>query len=522
MGTKKAAATETAVGSELLTVLPKDGRKWYSKGFMVYLQFCIFSLVMFSSANGYDGSLMNGIQALDQWHEFMGMPKGAWLGFINAVYWLGNGLTCSASPWVSNKYGRKMGIYIGYGFLILGVAVCASDHSYAFVLSRFFVGCASGTFSSMVPLLINEIAYPTHRGIASALFNCGWYVGGTLAAFITFGTRNMPNDYAWRIPTILQVFLPLVSLPGLILCPQSPRWLVSSDRTEEARQVIQKWHAGGDVSSELVNYEMIEITDTIRAEKEAHNSTSYMEMFQTPGNRHRLWISVTLPFFAQWAGNGVVSYYLAIVLDTVGVTSVTDQTLISVGFNIWNLIFSVGAACSVDKLGRRALFLASAATMFVGFVIVMGLSGSFDASGNAATGIAVIPFLFVFFAGYDIALTPLLIAYPCEIWPYRLRSRGLTVTNITTVLAIFFNTFVNPIALEAIGWRYYSVFIVVIIMMAFTVYFTYPETRGHTLEQMAVVFDGPNAVPSASETALRSKSIVSEKDVYVSKHEETV
>jgi hypothetical protein len=74
--------------------------------------------------------------------------------------------------------------------------------------------------------------------------------------------------------------------------------------------------------------------------------------------------------------------------------------------------------------------------------------------------------------------TPLVIAYPCEIWPYRLRSRGLTITNVTTVVAIFFNTFVNPIALVAIGWKYYSVFIVVIVVMFFTVYFVYPETRG--------------------------------------------
>lgn len=421
---------------------------------------------------------MNGIQALDQWHEFMDMPTGAWLGFVNAVYWLGNGVTCLLTPWICNKYGRKLGVYIGYGFLVLGVAICASDKPVAFVLSRFFVGCASATFSNIIPLLINEIAYPTHRGIASALFNCGWYVGGTIAAFITFGTRNMPNDYSWRIPTILQIFLPLVSLPGLILAPQSPRWLVSRDRMEEAREIIEQWHAGGDKNSALVNFEMIEISETIRIEQEAHSSAGYMEMLQTAGNRHRLLCTMSIAFFAQWAGNGVVSYYLAIILDSVGVTSVTDQTLISVGINIWNLIFSVGAACSVDRLGRRALLLASAATMLVGFVIVMGLSGSFAETGTAATGVAVIPFLFVFFAGYDIALTPLVIAYPCEIWPFRLRSRGLTVANVTTVLAISFNTFVNPIALETIGWKYYSVFIIVIIAMGLTVYFYYPETRG--------------------------------------------
>lgn len=91
------------------------------------------------------------------------------------------------------------------------------------------------------------------------------------------------------------------------------------------------------------------------------------------------------------------------------------------------------------------------------------------------------------------------------------------------MVANFFNTFVNPIALEAIGWKYYFVFIVVLIAMGFTVYFFYPETRGHTLEHMAVIFDGDDAALSSEQTAARSPSIVSDaekrKDVLTSYEE---
>lgn len=209
----------------------------------------------------------------------------------------------------------------------------------------------------------------------------------------------------------------------------------------------------------------------------------------------------------------MVSYYLALVLETVGITSVTDITLISGFLQVWNLIWCVAAAFSVDRLGRRPLFLASAVMMGVSFVLVTGLSGSFASTQNPAVGIAVIPFLFIFFAGYDIALTPLLYSYTCEIWPYRLRSRGLTVTNVTTVLAICFNVFINPIALERIAWRYYIVFVVVLIIYGLTAFFAYPETKGHSLEQMAVVFDGDAAaVPFPAETAERSASMVSRGD----------
>lgn len=336
------------------------------------------------------------------------------------------------------------------------------------------------------------------------------YVGGLIAAFLTYGTRDMDSSWSWRIPSLLQILVPFLALPGLLMAPQSPRWLISMDRTEEARQVLAKWHDGGNQDSQLVNFEMIEITTTIQQEKSATSSASYTEMFKTPGNRKRLFISVTLGIFGQWVGNGVVSYYLALVLETVGITSVTDVTLISGFLQLWNLIWCVAAAFSVDRLGRRPLFLASAVIMGVSYVLVTGLSGSFASTQTPSVGIAVIPFLFVFFAGYDIALTPLLISYPCEIWPYRLRSRGLTVTNVTTVLAICFNTFVNPIALESIAWRYYIVFVVVLVIYGVTVWYAYPETRGFSLEQMAVVFDGDAAeVPYPSDTAERSASMAS-------------
>lgn len=104
--------------------------------------------------------------------------------------------------------------------------------------------------------------------------------------------------------------------------------------------------------------------------------------------------------------------------------------------------------------------------------------------------------------------TPFLVAYPCEIWPYSFRAKGLSITWISTVLAIFFNTFINPIALEAIGWKYYFVFVFVLVIFGITAYFYYPETRGYSLEQIAFIFDGEDAdLPNPEETKERSASI---------------
>jgi len=88
------------------------------------------------------------------------------------------------------------------------------------------------------------------------------------------------------------------------------------DRTEEARQVLAKWHGGDDQDSQLVNYEMIEITTAIQQEKNATSSASYMEMFKTPGNRHRLFISVTLGIFGQWVSEPAPRRVVTLVLTS--------------------------------------------------------------------------------------------------------------------------------------------------------------------------------------------------------------
>ncbi|OOQ91839.1 sugar transporter [Penicillium brasilianum] len=494
--------------------LPTDAEPWYRQSHLLRLNLIILSLAMYSSANGYDGSLMNGLEALAQWKTFMNNPAGSWLGWINAIYWLGCGVGCPTASWIADRYGRKPGVYVGYVFLALGVALqTAAQNDTTFLLARLFLGFASALFGNSVPLLINEIAYPTHRGFLNGLFMSGWYVGGTVAAWVVFASRTYSSFWAWRLPSILQALVPLIGLPGFLLAPESPRWLVSVGREDEALAILAQYHAAGDASSSLVNNEMQEIITTIRAEQEANNNGSYLEMVQTPGNRRRLMISISLGIFAQWAGNGLISYYLSLILDSIGVTKVRDQTLISACLQMWNLAFAALGAYLIDRLGRRPLFLASAAIMFVSYVLVTALSGSFAVTNKAATGGAAIPFLFIFFAGYCIALTPFLSAYPCEIWPYRLRSRGLTITWVATICGMFFNTFANPIALEAIGWRYYIVFIAVLLVFGLTAYFYYPETKGYTLEQMAVIFDGPdalvaNTIEGATVAEAKSGSLV--------------
>lgn len=185
------ANTFKSVGAELAAALPSNDKPWYKKRNLVSLNFCIMSLFLLSSGNGYDGSMLNGLLALPPWQLFMKDPSGAWLGFISGVQNLGGIFFYPVVAWSCNRFGRKPTIFAGYSFLCLGVGLqTGAINIPMFVVSRFIVGIAGAFFGGSVPLLMTETAYPLHRGVLTSLYMCGWYVGKFSRFSCTRGTTR--------------------------------------------------------------------------------------------------------------------------------------------------------------------------------------------------------------------------------------------------------------------------------------------------------------------------------------------
>jgi MFS family permease len=235
--------------------------------------------------------------------------------------------------------------------------------------------------------------------------------------------------------------------------------------------------------------EMDEITRALDADAEAKNTT--WSTLIKPKNRRRIMITAMLGFFSQWVGNSVVSYYLTLVLDTVGVTNPETQTLINGLLQLFNLVAAVCAGLLVDKLGRRALWNWSGIGMLVSFVIWTACSARFALTENPSSGLgyAVIVFIFIYFFHYDIAYTPLVLAYPTEILQYSIRSKGLSLELGIIYSSLVVLSFVNPIALDAIGWKYYILFCCIIAVSVVANWFLLPETRNRSLEEISELFD---------------------------------
>lgn len=136
--------------------------------------------------------------------------------------------------------------------------------------------------------------------------------------------------------------------------------------------------------------------------------------------------------------------------------------------------------------------------MFVSYVVWTACSAVNTNTGSKPAGIVVVVCLFTFYFHYDIAYTPLLMSYPTEIFTYTLRSKGLTCELLSIYGSLVIAAFVNPVGLENIGWKYYIVFCCFLVVIITVTYFTFPETKGYSLEEIAIVFDGPNAAPASS------------------------
>jgi hypothetical protein len=174
------------------------------------------------------------------------------------------------------------------------------------------------------------------------------FQGSITAAGICYGTNTITNDWSWRVPSLLQIAPSLLQVSFVLFLPESPRWLISRDRTEEAHAILAKYHAEGDTESEFVKAEIAQITTTLQIETEAAKET-WVDLLRTAGMRRRALVTMMLGLFTQWSGNTLISYYLGDLLTMIGYTDSTTKQTINLVNSCWSLVmaFTVSTASSL-------------------------------------------------------------------------------------------------------------------------------------------------------------------------------
>jgi hypothetical protein len=119
--------------------------------------------------------------------------------------------------------------------------------------------------------------------------------------------------------------------------PESPRWLISRDRNEEALKTLAKWHANGNENNLTVQFEYREIRETLRLEREVAKSTGYLDFFKTRGNRWRLAIIISIGIISQYSGNAVISNYSNLIYKNAGITGQSQKLGVRTNLHLWPL-----------------------------------------------------------------------------------------------------------------------------------------------------------------------------------------
>ena len=368
-----------------------------------------------------------------------------------------------------DHFGRKRVLMLAAFLFLLSAIGSASAHVLIFFLiSRILGGIAVGIASILSPMYIAELAPAKYRGTLVSMNQLAIVIGILVAFFSNYllvGTGE--NNWRWMLlvmaaPAILLFF-------SLFLVPESPRWLVARNRNEEALQVLIKTSG-----KESAHAELLEIEDTLKNQEES----TFSELL-SPRIRPLLFIGIILAVFQQITGINTIMYYAPKIIANVGQSNDTAllQTLIIGGIN---LIFTLLAMTLIDRFGRKLLIIFGTTGMMM---MLTGLSVLYFI--NQTSGILVLIFILGYCAFFSASLGPTVWVMVAELFPNRLRSKGMSVAVIALWIACTIVTIAFPIMLEKLsGGITFLIFALICLANLLYVLKYVPETKGRTLEQL--------------------------------------
>ncbi len=359
------------------------------------------------------------------------------------------------------------------------------------MISRFYLGLAIGVSSFAVPLYISEIAPTKIRGTLVSMFQLLITVG-ILAAYLSNTVfADDHNLQCWRPMLYVGVIPALILFIGMFFLPETPRWLMSKGREEDARKVLDRIE-----SPEYIDDSISAMKSDIAIDK---RQEGFREIFK-PWLRNALIIAVGIMFFQQFVGINTVIYYAPKIFLAAGFDGAEKaiQALVIVG--VVNVLFTIVSLFIIDRLGRRKLYFIGLTGIFFA-LISMGLGFMLPGAGKWFLVISML----VYIAFFAISLGPLGWLMVTEVFPTRVRGLGASIGSLanwgfnTLVVWTFFKMAsaignakevvvpegqdlaqACPACIGSVFWVFAAVALIGLVWG----YFFMPETKGVSLEKI--------------------------------------
>jgi sugar porter (SP) family MFS transporter len=389
------------------------------------------------------------------------------------------GLTVSIALWgtvvgsmtsgiIGQRLGGRDALRIMAALYVISALGCAFAWNWpSLVVFRFIGGLGIGGSSVLGPVYIAELAPAKWRGRLVGLFQINVVIGILLAYFSNYCVARLQlgvTEWRWQLGiAAAPAILFLIMLFGI---PRSPRWLVTQNRVDEARTVLQL------TGSPAPEAELSEIVDSIHLERSQKAERLFSWKYRLP-----IFLAITIGAFNQLSGINAILYYLNDIFRYAGFNSISAN-LQAVVIGAMNLIATIVGMTLIDKLGRKTLLLIGS----VGLVACLsGVAGVFYTNQHQQYLLWLLVAYIAFFA---ISQGAVIWVYISEVFPNRVRNKGQSLGSSSHWImnALISGTF--PVLARYSRASPFVFFAAMMVVQFFVVLFFYPETKGTSLEEM--------------------------------------
>ncbi|XP_004300755.1 PREDICTED: sugar transport protein 12-like [Fragaria vesca subsp. vesca] len=409
--------------------------------------------------------------------------------FTSSLY-LAALVSCLLASTITRACGRRPTMLGGGVLFLVGALLNAFAQNIGMLIAgRLFLGFGIGFANQAVPIYLSETAPYNWRGALNMMFQLAITLGILFAGaanylFDMFFKNN--GNLAWRLSLGGAAVPALFIIIGSFFLPDTPNSLIERGKLEEAKAQLVKLRGVDNVDEEF--NDLKEASETSKQIK--HPWT----MLFTRKYRPQLVFAIFIPAFQQFTGMNVITFYAPVLFKTVGFGSSASliSTLITNTFNCGATLVSI---FTVDKIGRRKLFLEGGIQMFLSQVIVGGLiAWKFGTSGNPvelSKGFAVllVTLICVYVCGFAWSWGPLGWLVPSEIFPLEVRSAAQAVNVSVNMIFTFLIAQVFTMMLCHMKFGLFFFFAFFLIVMSCFIYKYLPETKGVPMEEMGRVWE---------------------------------
>ncbi len=422
---------------------------------------------------GFDTAVISGTtEDLERVYRISGFT----LGFTVATALIGTVVGALVAGPPVDRYGRKKVLFaIGILYLVGALGTGLVSNLLLFQIFRFVGGIGVGVASVVAPIYTAEIAPPRLRGRLVGLVQFNIVLGILLAYLSNFIIEStLPEDIAWRWMFLVMAFPAAIFFLLLFTVPETPRWLFSVGRRDEAVEVVRRTTQ----SREEAESEVREIEQSLAAQHGQAQAPFFVRR-----NRKVIMLAVTIAAFNQLSGINAVLYYAPDIFRLAGAGE--SAALQSVVIGLVNLVTTMAALTVIDKIGRRKLMLVGS----IGYLVSLGslaiIFFAYDGQFSGVSSILVLAGLVVFIAAHAFGQGSVIWVFISEIFPNRIRGRGQSLGSLTHwVFAVIVSYAFPGIAATLGGGMAFTLFFVCMVGQLLWVLKVMPETRGVPLEEM--------------------------------------